>query len=281
MVQVSKTNTGLVAYAKAQLGLPYWYGTYGQIADEALYKRKKAQYPNQYTAPDFPAQYGNRVYDCVGLIKGYMWTSSPAGKPVYNSAQDKNVGGMIKACSKTGNIKSIPSTPGTLVFIGTSHVGIYDGSGGVYEARGHAYGVVYTKLNDRPWDKWGLLSWITYKTAVSTTVFQMTVKEWQKAAIADGYKFPKHGADGIWGAECEAVAKKANCYERTIYKNKNLTKLIQQFVGVTVDGKFGPATRAAVKKYQGANGLVADGVVGTKTYKKMLGILIDPTKPTA
>lgn len=269
---MSKTNIGLIDYAKAQLGLPYWYGTYGQIADKALYDRKKAQYPKYYTASDFAAQYGKRVYDCVGLIKGYMWALSPVGKPVYNAAQDKNVGGMIKACTKTGNIKTIPATPGTLVFIGTSHVGIYDGSGGVYEARGHAYGVVKTKFADRPWDKWGKLSWITYVETKPATLNQMTVKAWQLAAIKDGYKFPKAGADGIWGSECEGVAAKANCYKRTVYKNPNLTKLIQQFIGVSVDGKFGAETRAAVIRYQQANGLVADGVVGTKTYKKMLGI---------
>lgn len=270
---MSKTNIGLVDYAKAQLGLPYWYGTYGQVADKALYDRKKAQYPSYYTASDFTSQYGKRVYDCVGLIKGYMWSDTPAGKPAYNSAQDKNVGGMIKACTKTGNIKTIPATPGTLVFIGTSHVGIYDGLGGVYEARGHAYGIVYTKLTSRPWDKWGQLSWITYATAKPATINQLTIREWQRAAVADGYKFPKYGIDGLWGSECEAVAKKANCYKRTGYKNPNLTKLIQQYVGVTVDGKFGSDTRAAVIRYQKANGLVADGVVGTKTYKKMLGII--------
>ena len=47
---MAKTNIGLVEYAKAQLGLPYWYGTYGQISSEELYKRKKAQYPRNYTA---------------------------------------------------------------------------------------------------------------------------------------------------------------------------------------------------------------------------------------
>ena len=29
---MSKTNTGLVAYAKAQLGKPYWWETFGQKA---------------------------------------------------------------------------------------------------------------------------------------------------------------------------------------------------------------------------------------------------------
>ena len=41
----AKTNYGLVAYAKAQLGLPYWYGTFGQIGTEALYTSKKKQWP--------------------------------------------------------------------------------------------------------------------------------------------------------------------------------------------------------------------------------------------
>lgn len=51
------------------------------------------------------------------------------------------------------------------------------------------------------------------------------IKQWQVAAIADGFKFPKYGADGEWGAECEAVAKKAILKQRLFYTNKNLTKV--------------------------------------------------------
>ena len=43
-----KTNYGLVEYAKAQLGKPYWYGTFGQIGTEALYTAKKKQWPVYY-----------------------------------------------------------------------------------------------------------------------------------------------------------------------------------------------------------------------------------------
>lgn len=39
-----------------------------------------------------------------------------------------------------------------------------------------------------------------------------------------------------------------------------------------VDGDFGGDTLSAVKKYQSANGLTADGVVGTKTWAKLLGV---------
>ena len=98
------------------------------------------------------------------------------------------------------------------------------------------------------------------------------VLDWQKAAMADGYKFPKYGADGKWGAECESVAKAAICKQRPTYTNKNLTKIIQEKVGVTVDGLFGLRTKVAVREYQRSNGLTADGVVGINTWKKILGV---------
>ena len=38
---MEKTARGLVAYALAQLGKPYWYGTFGQTASKDLYIQKK------------------------------------------------------------------------------------------------------------------------------------------------------------------------------------------------------------------------------------------------
>lgn len=98
------------------------------------------------------------------------------------------------------------------------------------------------------------------------------VLAWQKAAIADGYKFPKYGADGEWGAECVAVAKKAVVKKRVIYTNKNLTKIVQKAVGVTVDGLCGKNTDTAIRAYQKKHGLTVDGVVGLNTWKKILGV---------
>ena len=98
------------------------------------------------------------------------------------------------------------------------------------------------------------------------------VLNWQKAAVKDGFKFPKYGTDGKWGSECVSVAKKAICKKRVTYKYKNLTKIVQKAVGVTADGKFGKATHMAVVAYQKKNGLTADGCVGLNTWKQILNV---------
>ena len=156
-----KTNLGLVEYCKAQLGKPYWYGTFGQMATESLLRQKSAQYPTQYKWTDFVDQYGEKVHDCVGLIKGYLWSDTPTSSPIYNASQDKNVSGMLDNCTKKGDMSTMPDIIGVLVFM-EGHVGIYIGNGKVIEARGHAYGVVETNLVGRGWTKWGKLDWITY-----------------------------------------------------------------------------------------------------------------------
>lgn len=118
----------------------------------------------------------------------------------------------------------------------------------------------------------GLKKKTTQATTPVTDKKDTKVSEWQKAAIADGFKFPKYGADGKWGSECIAVAKQAICKKRITYKYKNLTKIVQKAVGVTADGKFGNDTKNAVIKFQKLFGLSADGCVGLETWKKILGV---------
>lgn len=96
-------------------------------------------------------------------------------------------------------------------------------------------------------------------------------KAWQEAALKDGFTLAS-GADGIWGKECIAVAKKAICKRDTSYNNKSLTKIIQKTVGVKVDGLFGEVTEKAVKEYQKKYGLKVDGIVGVNTWKHMLNV---------
>jgi putative chitinase len=48
-------------------------------------------------------------------------------------------------------------------------------------------------------------------------------------------------------------------------------KKLQIKLGVDPIGKFGPKTEAAVKAWQSANGLKADGIVGDSTWSKLFG----------
>lgn len=111
---------------------------------------------------------------------------------------------------------------------------------------------------------------------ITPTKKNKTSKEvlaWQKAAKKDGFKI---ATDGIWGSECESVARKAVCQNYgTNWKYVNLTKIAQKAVGLkgtSVDGKFGSSTTKAVVNYQKKHNLTDDGVVGLNTWKKILGV---------
>jgi putative chitinase len=57
----------------------------------------------------------------------------------------------------------------------------------------------------------------------------------------------------------------------------NLVKLLQEKLGVTTDGDFGPKTERALKEWQTKNGLTADGIASQVTLSKM-GIEIPTIK---
>jgi peptidoglycan hydrolase-like protein with peptidoglycan-binding domain len=46
-------------------------------------------------------------------------------------------------------------------------------------------------------------------------------------------------------------------------------KILQQKLGVTADGQFGPGTETALKAYQQKNGLQVDGIAGPDTFAQM------------
>lgn len=181
-----KTAKGLVEYAYAQLGKPYWFGTFGNIATPSLLATKRKQYPRYYDQSrykvKFETQYNQRVHDCIGLIKGYLWSDTPTSTPKYVGSQDIGANAMLGKCKEAGNINTIPEIAGLLVFF-KGHIGVYVGNGEVIEARGHDYGVVKTKLKSRPWTHWGKCPYIEYgntketKPKTNTTNTKTTVKK--------------------------------------------------------------------------------------------------------
>lgn len=115
--------------------------------------------------------------------------------------------------------------------------------------------------------------YVECETSKEDAVVQGSVLEWQKAAVADGFTFPRYGIDGQWGSECEDVAKKAIIKKRiTGYKYQNLTKIVQRAVGVTEDGKCGKDTKSAIAAYQRIHELKEDGCVGLDTWKVILEV---------
>lgn len=238
---MEKTAKGLVEYAMAQLGRPYWYGAFGQAASKEFYEQKKNQYPRQY-GWEYDGETA-KVHDCVGLIKGYLWCDSPEDPaPVYNAAQDKSANAMYTACKTRGEMAVMPDVPGILVFM-NHHVGVYIGGGEVVEARSRRYGVIKTKLTKRPWKNWGYCPYVSYETPVQKTV-DMDVPVLKK------------GAKG---------------------KNVQAMQILLLGYGFAMDdygadGSFGGVTERALKAYQTANGLEADGSCGRKTWEKLLGL---------
>ena len=154
-------NTDLVAYAKKQIGLPYWYGTFGQIASNSLFIQKRSQYPKYYRATDFKSQYGKRVHDCCGLIKGILMRSKD-GTLTYNATYDKNAKGFYTSATEKGTISSLPKKEGILVFKGLTvstihHVGVLckmSNKWVVIEAKGHEFGVLATTFKASEWNFW-------------------------------------------------------------------------------------------------------------------------------
>ena len=220
-----KTSAGLVEYATAQLGKPYWYGTFGNTATHDLLERKTAQYPAHYQKERmdrYKSDIGERVHDCVGLIKGYLWSEAPDSNPVYNSSQDVSANGMLLKCSERGRIYSIPEIPGVLVFM-PGHVGVYIGGGKVIEARGFHYGVVETELNKRPWETWGKCPWINYPAA--SRYFAACKKD--ETSIVDALK--SLGENSSYSSrKVIAEANGVEGYMGTAAQNTKLLSLLKQ-----------------------------------------------------
>lgn len=104
---------------------------------------------------------------------------------------------------------------------------------------------------------------------------QRTLKRWQRTRglVADGIAGPNTRAALGLGAgpvlKRKRVSVRASSGGRTRSRSGGGVSALQRKVGVSADGAFGPATEAAVKRWQASHGLVADGVAGPATRAAM------------
>ena len=239
------TSDHFVAFCLSMLGQPYWYGTVVYKCSESLRSRKAKQYPSHYKdsrTARYKQDIANKKIcaDCVGLIKGYNWTSGGIGvreaigtdktfssKYGGNGCPDKSANGMFtyaknKGCA-WGTIDTLPEIPG-VALRSDGHVGVYVGDGYAVEERGFSYGCVKTKVSARKWTHWFQLPFVDYgdatftggsyvKPDTATTEYTLgtrtlkdgskgtDVKALQEFLLQLEYSLPKYGADGEFGSE--------------------------------------------------------------------------------
>lgn len=160
------------------------------------YKRK--QYPKYYNRANYTKGWtcnGKRVYDCIGLLKGAIWSNGNFNvDPVYNSSQDVGANYMLTLCKTKGKIATLPEVPGILLFK-PGHIGVYIGNGMTIHAAGHNRGIVKESIKNIPWTDWGYCPWINYTqktgSVTSTTTANKTTPAKTNTVKTVKYKITK------------------------------------------------------------------------------------------
>ena len=258
---IERTNKNLAAFCLSVVGAPYWFGTFGNIANSSLYNSKKAQYPNYYppkswTEASFTSQYGKRVTDCAGLLKWFLWSNNMTDKaPTYKSSEDYGANGFYEKCTSKGKISTLPSDKvGIIVFNGSdkskTHMGvIVDNDGTVVEAKGHAYGTIKSKASS--WDYWGKCHLIKYESTPepAPTPIPATVN----------IELPVLQL-GSTGGEVKTIQMLLN---EIGFRDQNGKRLDN-------DGIFGAKTEYALTNYQKARGLHVTSICDYETWNRIL-----------
>ena len=220
----------------ANIGTEPWHYLYGTVKSKTTAERIEERWRNHYSKTWTREAYdratacmspGDFATDCQGLLDAYL-TYELGEKTDVNA--DYNYRKWCTGKDKTSEIER-PYMLGEAVFMANSrgkmsHVGWIcgldsDGELLVVEARGLSYGVVVTRLEDRPWTHRGLMTKkFDYKEKEPmATKFEVIkpmlkgdgVKAMQNALNVNGYTDDngnKLVEDGKWGSKSQAAFRK-------------------------------------------------------------------------
>ena len=256
------TTQALIEKFKEALddGWGYIWGTSGKMWTAADQKKlEETTDSDRANSRKYGSKWiGRRVADCSGL---FSWAFKMLGGSIYHGSNTI----WDRYCSAKGELvdgkrdDGKELLPGTAVFTYNKtkkkrgHIGLYIGGGWVIEARGAKYGVVKTKLKDRPWVEWGELKGVDYAGAPADPVQPEPVKP---ESAEEEYPTIRKGSKGKWVtlAQVKLIAAGYSCGPQG------------------ADGDFGSNTEKAVKLFQkehtGPDGkqLTVDGVIGRNTW---------------
>ena len=240
------------AWALSREGCPYIYGGTGQPCTVAYREARARQYPAKAAKIrnncqrmkgsatscqgcrwcDPETGKGKRAYDCAQLAR---WCMNAVGISLVSGAN--NQWSKTKWAQK-GTIDQMPKNLLCLVYREDAdrkkhHAGVYLGDDTIMHAKGHDYGVVRQKLGDPNFTHYG---------------------------IPEGLYAPEE----LLNQEVVGMMLKKGSSGDKVMELQRL--LNQHGYTLTVDGKFGAKTEAAVKAYQQSASLPTDGIVGDETW---------------
>lgn len=241
------------------VGWAYVFGARGALCTpanrRASYKSKGADHPTIKTKCQvirdsnpkancngckwFPNGENTRYFDCRGftywvLYIVFGWKLQGAG-----ATSQWNTKSNWKS---KGEIKTMPKDTLVCLFIKKGNTMSHTGFGYNDETVECSNGVQHKKLDSR-WTHWGI-------PACCDSSYKPPVEKEEKKVSKPTLK---SGSKGDYVKQAQTLLAK---------KGYDIGKS-------GIDGKFGSATLAAVKKFQKDNGLTQDGIIGTKTWQKL------------
>ena len=232
---------------------------------------------------------GKWQFDCILSIKSILWGFSAnkklfRGGTIYksNGVPDFSCNGALNYCTNvSNNFKNL--VPGEYLCMKNTkynHSGIYLGNGKVFEDT-TGWGVKkcvisnidsngIRSLNGKKNLKWtyhGKLNYISYQDSgeLVKKLQRKLNEEWNCGLAVDGKFGPKTTK------ACQKHNLKYGIKAKIMVKwlQNRLEELGYSVGKYGIDGSFGPDTLSAVKKYQREHNLKVDGIVGSRTYRKL------------